>query len=603
MKRVISSIGLGIVLIFGWALAGCLHPTGSPSTPGAQSGEPTQPAQPPDGSETAAAQVDHPTVTPPAGPGGNATQPFLPLSVSAPDCSYGGILKSIQALDANTVQFSLCRPQVGFLTKIAFPTFGILPAEWIEKNEGGGIGSPLLEKPVGTGAYQLAEWRKGEQLIFKAFEGYWGAEKATTPHLVFQWHLDPAQRLLELQTDMAQGIDAPSQQDYSLIETDANLALYFRPALSVAYLGMNNTYPPFDNQLVRQAIALALDRHAIVEDSFPPGYQAAQFFTPCAIPNGCVGTPWYEYDPQEASRLLAAAGFPDGFETTLSYRNLVRGYLPRADLVAKQIQSQLAANLKIKADIAAIDSQEFLDAADAGLLPGLFLLGWGADYPDVSNFLDTHFGVEATRFLGAQYSDIVEPLKQGVALLDEAARQPYYEAANNAIRQHIPVVPLAHGGWILPDTISAAFNKAVQQVSISPFGYDAFAGISMPGQETLVWVQSAEPLSLYCADETDVDSFRACAQVIETLYRFRPGSAQVEPALAESCTPSSDLLVWTCNLRQGVSFHDGSLLDANDVVTSWAVQWDAAHPYHKGRTGDFLYFYVLWGTFLNQSIP
>jgi len=57
--------------------------------------------------------------------------------------------------------------------------------------------------------------------------------------------------------------------------------------------------------------------------------------------------------------------------------------------------------------------------------------------------------------------------------------------------------------------------------------------------------------------------------------------------------------VWTFHLRQGVKFHNGADLDANDVVLSYVVQWDAAHPLHKGRDGSFTYFPGLFGQFLN----
>jgi ABC-type transport system substrate-binding protein len=76
-------------------------------------------------------------------------------------------------------------------------------------------------------------------------------------------------------------------------------------------------------------------------------------------------------------------------------------------------------------------------------------------------------------------------------------------------------------------------------------------------------------------------------------------STAVEPVLAESYEASDDLTVWTFHLRQGVTFHDGSTLDANDVVTSLGLQWDAAHPLHKGNTGAFSYWSGLFGAFLN----
>jgi ABC-type transport system substrate-binding protein len=77
------------------------------------------------------------------------------------------------------------------------------------------------------------------------------------------------------------------------------------------------------------------------------------------------------------------------------------------------------------------------------------------------------------------------------------------------------------------------------------------------------------------------------------------GGTEVLPGLATSCDPNEDLTVWTCNLREGVKFHDGSTLDANDVVMSWIVQWDASNPLHIGNTGSFEYFSTLWGNLLN----
>ena len=59
--------------------------------------------------------------------------------------------------------------------------------------------------------------------------------------------------------------------------------------------------------------------------------------------------------------------------------------------------------------------------------------------------------------------------------------------------------------------------------------------------------------------------------------------------------------MWTCTLREGVTFHNGAALDANDAVLSYVVQWDLSHPLHVGRDGNFTYFEALFGGFLNAE--
>ena len=107
------------------------------------------------------------------------------------------------------------------------------------------------------------------------------------------------------------------------------------------------------------------------------------------------------------------------------------------------------------------------------------------------------------------------------------------------------------------------------------------------------------PNGLYCADETSAVAQLVCAQVSEGLYGFEPGSAGVAPALAQACEPNPELTTWRCTLRPGVTFHDGTALDANDVVLSFAAQWDADHPLHRGREGTFQPFIDVFGGLLN----
>jgi len=519
------------------------------------------------------------------------------MMVEAPNCEYGGEFKSIEAVDEFTVKITLCVPDPAFPSKIAFSSFAIQPSEYLQSTGGNGA---LLEKPIGTGPYMVSEWVRGDQLVLKANPNYWG-EKAGSETLVFKWSAESAQRLLELQSGTVDGIDNVGPDDFATVEGDANLALFNRPALNIMYLGFNNnpqvegfdnTKNPLANEKVRQAIAQGIDRNRIVDNFYPAGSEVATHFTPCAIPNGCVGDEWYAFDATAAKALLAEAGYPNGFETVLNYRDVVRGYLPDPNVVAQDLQAQLKANLNITVKIEVMESGAYLAAADAGQLQGLYMLGWGADYPDQTNFLGYHFGAGASKQFGDKFEDITSALASGAQLASDSDREPFYTTANNAIRTHVPMIPVAHGGSAL------AFKAAVTGAHASPLGNEAFSVMSN-GTDSFVWMQNAEPISLYCADETDGESLRACEQVTQSLLGYEIGGTAVEPALAESYEVNTDLTEWTFKLRQGVKFSDDSSFDANDVVTSLAIQWDAANPLHTGNTGAFSYWSGLFGAFLN----
>jgi peptide/nickel transport system substrate-binding protein len=510
---------------------------------------------------------------------------------------YTGNFKKVTAVDAKTVVFDLCNPDVAFLSKIAFSSFAINDTAWLEANidPTKTENQAIVSNVNGTGPYKLKEWKRGSEIVLEAFDGFWGA-KALAPTAVFRWSSEASQRLTELQAGTVDGIDNVGPTDFATVEADSSLALKPREGLNVFYVGFNNTFAPFDNEKVRQAIAQGIDRQRIIDNFYPAGSEVASHFTPCSIPNGCAGDPWWSFNADAAKALLAEAGFPDGFKTTITYRDVVRGYLPDPNVVATDLQAQLKA-IGVEAEIVVQESGTFLDNADAGNIEGIHLLGWGADYPDATNFLDFHFGAGSSKQFGNKFDDITAALQEGAAGLSDEARKPAYETANNAIRQHVPMVPIAHGGS------GVAYRADVEGAFASPLGNEILSVMKPGDRDQMVFMQNAEPPGLYCADESDGEALRVCEQMLEALYSYEIGGTAAEPALAEKCEPNTELTTWTCTLRDGVTFHDGATLDANDVVMSYAVQWDAAHPLHKGRDNSFTYFPGLFGGFLNPPPP
>jgi len=510
-------------------------------------------------------------------------------NLSAPDCSYGGEIKSIEAVDQYTVKFTLCNPDPAFLSKVAFAAFGIQSAAYLEKT--GGTGD-ILSTPLGSGPYMLKEWVRGDHMTLVPNPYYRGGE-LKNKELIIRWNKEAAARLLEIQAGTADAIDTPSPDDFDKIKADPNLKLMPRNALNVFYLGMNNAKKPFDNEKVRQAVAMAIDRKRIVENYYPAGSMPAEQFVPPALVPGYVeGYKWYDYDPEGAKKLLAEAGYPNGFETTLGYRDVVRVYLPLPGKVAQEIQSQLA-QVGIKATLAPMESGAYLASVAAGE-QFLFMNGWGADYPDPTNFYDFHF-TGASKNFGTPFPDVIEAIRAAAYNPDPAERTKLYAKVAELIKLHTPMVPIAHG------TNAIVYKASVVNPEASPLQNEQFQYMYVPGQDQFVQIQAGEPISLYCNDETDGESMRACIQIFDYLYWYKPGTTELVPSVADSYTVNKDLTEWTFKLNPNNKFSDGTPLDANDVVLTFVVSWDAKNPLHTGNTGVFEYFNGYFAKQLNAS--
>lgn len=512
---------------------------------------------------------------------------FTPEKVEAPNCDYGGEFKSIEAVDESTIKFTLCYPDPDFASKVAFSVFSIADKGFL--NLHGGDSVKMSEQPVGTGPYIVKEWVRGDHVTYEANANYWG-DKAKVKTLIFRWSEQPAQRKLELDSGTVDGIDNPAPEDFDAIANDTKLKLYDRAPLNIFYLGFNHDMAPFDNVKVRQAFAMAIDRQRIVDQYYPKGSTVADVFVPPAIKPGYSDMKWYDYDPAAAKALLAEAGYPDGLEVTLSFRNVVRAYLATPDKVAQEIQAQLA-EIGVTVKLEQMESAAFIDATAAGE-KAFYILGWNADYPGATNFYDYHFATENNKQSGSIMPEIADEIRAAAKLSDPVERQKHYDKVNQLIKDLAYTIPVAHGGS------ATAFKAEVTGAHASPLGNEIFSVMDNKSDK-FVWMQNGEPATLWCSDETDGETLRACEQTYEALLSFKVGGTEVEPGLAEKWSANTDATEWTFTLRKGVKFQNGAALDAGDVLATYVSQWDAASPNHKGRAGNFEYYGAFFGAFLN----
>ncbi len=522
-----------------------------------------------------AAATTAPTAVPTTPPATPAVS--YPLKLAAPDCNYGGALKSIEAPDANTFVITTCNPDPAVPAQAAFATFEILPKALLDST--GGDSAKIGSAPIGTGPYIMKEWVKGDHITFTANPNWWGGN-VSVKTLIFKWSAKSAQRLLELQSGNADAIELVGPEDMKTIENDKTLSLVPIVALNTLYFGMNNTKPPFDNETVRQAFAMAIDKQRIVKNFFPEGSTVAdQFLYPGLKPGYTDGLAGVVYDPAKAKQMLTDAKFDFNQEIPFSFRTNARGYAPVPDQIAQDVQAQLA-TIGVKVKLDQQESGTLIGNSGKGNLT-FFLLGWGEDYPDATDWFDYHFG-KASKIFGTPYPDITAAIDKGATTGDPKVRQAAYDEVNKLLLQHVPMVPVAHGGQ------ADAFKASVKNVVISIYNQNFPFMQTDSGQ--LVWLQSGEPISLWCGDETDGETINACMVVNEPLLKFKYGTTQTEPALATSYDVNADATQYTFHLRQNVKWSDGTPFTAADVFATYSAMWDAKNPNHKGNTGVFEYF-------------
>ncbi len=186
---------------------------------------------------------------------------------------------------------TLTKPSATFIPALSQQAFSIASPKALQEfnaDEGSldadgvfsSTGTFGTEHPVGTGPFEFVSWTRGDRLVLKRYEDYWG-EKAKLDQLIIRPISDNAARLQALQTGEIQGYDLVEPQDIETIEGDAELQIIDRPAFNVAYVGFNIATKPTDDPKVRKAIAHGLDRQSVVDNFYSGrGVVATQFMPP-----------------------------------------------------------------------------------------------------------------------------------------------------------------------------------------------------------------------------------------------------------------------------------------------------------------------------------
>ena len=358
------------------------------------------------------------------------------------DTEFGENLKivSATAVDKNTFKLVLATPSAVVLYKLAETSFGIASPTAVQKY-GENYATPA-GSAVGTGPFMFKEWIPNDHITLVKNPKWWGkGPKLDT--LIFRSIPDNSARFAELQAGTVDQADL-AQTDMASAQADPNIVDYITPSAGVGYIAFQQCTPPFDNVKVRQAIAMAINRKALVDTFYSKSDTLATGFQPPAILGSNPNLPAIEYNPDKAKALLAEAGFPDGFTTDFWYIPVIRGYFPDSKAIAEAMAVDLAkigVSVNLKTEDWATYLQDRLDGKFS-----MWMLGWGSDNGDPDNFIGYHFAhpVGQPKTEDCYGNDqLAQLLIDGAKEPDVAKREKIYQQAEQIVHDDMPRIPVA----------------------------------------------------------------------------------------------------------------------------------------------------------------
>ena len=407
------------------------------------------------------------------------SHPFF--KVTSPNHSYFGdmgmpkLLKSVDKVDDYTVKIVLNRPEAPFLADLAMQWAGVQSKEYADAMLKAGTPERIDQEPIGTGPFALVQYQKDAIIRFKAHPAYW-AGKAKIDDLIFSITPDASVRWAKVQKAECHVMPYPNPADLDSIRKDVNVQVLEQAGLNVGYLAYNTTKKPFDDVRVRKAINMAIDKNAIIS--------AVYLSTGVAAINPIPPSMWSynkaikddAFNPAEAKKLLAAAGYPNGFSTDLWAMPVQRPYNPNAKRIAELMQADLV-KIGVSAEIKSFEWGEYRKRMQAGEHQ-MGMLGWTGDNGDPDNFLDTLLGCDSAKTNGSNvakfcyqpYEDIVSKAK---VVTGVAERTKLYEQAQVIFKEQAPWFTIAHAVQLKP------VRKEVIDFKLSPFGRHTFYGVDI----------------------------------------------------------------------------------------------------------------------------
>ncbi len=377
---------------------------------------------------------------------------------------FFGNVKAVEVLSEERVAFLLNEARASFIAVLAQGAASIVSPTAVMK-----WGPDYPTHPVGTGPFRFASWDRGQRVVLEKNPTYW-KYPVKVERVIYRPIVEDQARLTELLTGTLDVIVGVPADFVSQLEQNAKITLLKQVGAHVWYLGMNNQKKPFDDKRVRQALNYAVSKDAIVNDVLK-GTGAASKGPVLPGTWGADGAlKAYPYDPERAKKLLAEAGYPSGFSTTL--------WVPES---GSGMQAPVAMSTVMQSNLKAVGVNVSLQTMEWGAYLAklrtkeqeLFALSWmaGTEDPDMVMYPLLHssqwtpVGPNRALYKNARFDAL---LQQARLTTDQAKRAQLYREAQRILVDDAPWVFVDHEIQI------AALSKRVQSFKL----HTSSAGIS-----------------------------------------------------------------------------------------------------------------------------
>lgn len=365
-------------------------------------------------------------------------------------------LDSVEAPDATTLVVKTTAPFGGMLTNMSL--LYVVPAARADEKD-------FFLKPIGSGPFVVESFNPGENLVLAKNGAYWGGAPKLD-QIEFRQIPEVSGRVTALTTgeiDFTWGL--PPDQ-LPAIQGNADLALVSVPSLAHYYQWFNSSHEPFDDVRVRQAMWHALDLDSIVKNLFPGGGEVAQ--APIQPPAfGFAAQQPYAYDPALAKQLLADAGYPNGFTTSIQYSSTC------CSQIRELTQAMISQWAEIGVTVEAQEKEQAKWVEDLLALTWDMNVAYNVTLTGDANFTIGRLYTCAANRTGYCSAELDRVIQEAQSTLNDAERAQLWGQAAKLIWEN------AVGVTIMDVTANYAYRTRVQGFEPSPTGNPNFYSVSV----------------------------------------------------------------------------------------------------------------------------